>query len=273
MKQRRYPAAKLGPIVVGTAFTLLWLLERKRPLRAAVEPVRRRQARNAVFAALAAATVHVAERPIVDPLARAVERRRWGLLPQLGLPRWAETAAALALLDYTLYVWHVLVHRVPALWRFHAVHHVDLDLDASTAVRFHAGELTISVPWRAMQVACIGVSRRDLKLWQQALLVSVFFHHSNLRLPVPLERALACLVVTPRLHGIHHSNREEIRDANWSSGLTIWDWLHGTLRTDVPQAAITIGVEAYPAPDDVTLPRALAMPFHHPPRPSHNRQR
>lgn len=273
MKQRRYPAAKLGPVVIGGVFALLWWLEWKSPLRAAVEPPVRRQGRNAVFAALAAATVQLAERPVVDPVARAIARRRWGLLPRLALPQWAETAAALVLLDYTLYLWHVLVHRVPALWRFHAVHHVDLDLDASTAVRFHFGELTISVPWRAMQVACIGVSPRDLKLWQQALLVSVLFHHSNVRLPVRLERGLALLVMTPRLHGIHHANRQALRDANWSSGLTVWDWLHGTLRTDVPQEAITIGVESYGRPDDVTLPRVLTMPFHNAPRLGDNRQR
>lgn len=273
MKQRRCPAGKLGPVVIGSAFVLLWWLERKSPLRRAVESPARRQARNAVFAVLAAATVQLAERPVVEPLARAVERRRWGLLPRLALPRWAETAAALVLLDYTLYLWHVLVHRVPALWRFHAVHHADLDMDTTTAVRFHFGELAISVPWRAMQVAVIGVSPRDLKLWQEALLVSVCFHHSNLRMSRPLERALACVVVTPRLHGIHHSNHAPTRNANWSSGLTVWDWLHGTLRADVPQEAVTIGVEPYRTPADVALTRMLAMPFHHPPRLSDNRQR
>jgi sterol desaturase/sphingolipid hydroxylase (fatty acid hydroxylase superfamily) len=190
-----------------------------------------------------------------------VEARRWGLLKRAPLPRWLETVAGLVLLDYTLYLWHVLVHRVPALWRFHAVHHVDLDLDASTAVRFHAGELLISVPWRAMQVCIIGVSPATLTLWQRLLLIEILFHHSNVRLPQRLERALSRLVVTPRLHGIHHANRELIRNVNWSSGLTVWDWLHGTLRDDIPQDEIVIGVEGFHDPRDVTLPRVLAMPF------------
>jgi sterol desaturase/sphingolipid hydroxylase (fatty acid hydroxylase superfamily) len=150
---------------------------------------------------------------------------------------------------------------VPALWRFHAVHHVDRDLDASTALRFHFGELAVSVPWRTAQVAAIGVSRDDLRLWQRALLVSILFHHSNLRLPPRVERVLGVFVVTPALHGIHHANEERIRDANWSSGLVLWDWLHGTLETHVPQEAITIGVEGYDDPDDVTLPRILTLPF------------
>ena len=226
-----------------------------------VEPRVRHHVRNGAVAALAAVTVQLLERPVVQPLARYVERRRWGLLKAMRLPPWAEAAAALLLLDYTLYVWHVLVHRVPALWRFHAVHHVDLDLDASTAVRFHFGELAISIPWRAAQVAAIGVSPATLHLWQQAVLVSILFHHSNVRLPARAERLLEHLVVTPRLHGIHHADVEEIRNSNWSSGLTVWDWLHGTLLTDVPQDAIRIGVEGYEDPADVALPRILAMPF------------
>jgi len=246
---------------VLASFALLWWFERRRPLRPAVEPPPRRQARNLTIAALAAVTVHIAERPLVEPLARRVEQRSWGLLKRASLPHWLEVIAGVVLLDYTLYIWHVLVHRVPALWRFHAVHHVDLDLDASTAIRFHAGELAISVPWRAMQVWIIGVAPRTLTLWQHLLLIEILFHHSNIRLPHRVERALSCLVVTPRLHGIHHSNREAIRDANWSSGLTLWDWLHGTLRNDIPQEEITIGVEGYEDPRDVMLPRVLAMTF------------
>lgn len=261
MKQRRYPVRQLGPLLVFGAFVVLWWLERRKPLRDTVEPTVARQSRNAAVAALAALTVQLAEQPVVDPLARVVERRGWGLLSRFRGPSWAHTAAALLLLDYTLYLWHVLVHRVPALWRFHVVHHVDRDLDASTAVRFHFGELALSVPWRAMQVVAIGVTPAELKLWQQLLLGSILFHHSNVRIPAAVERVLSRAVMTPRLHGIHHSDDEVIRDANWSSGLTIWDWLHGTLQTGIPQSAITIGVAPYDGPEDVRLSRILAMPF------------
>jgi sterol desaturase/sphingolipid hydroxylase (fatty acid hydroxylase superfamily) len=260
MKQRRYPAVQLGGLVVAAAFALLWLAERKRPLRRRVEPVLPHQARNAAVAALAAATVQLAEMPVVAPIAALVASRRVGLLGRM--PHgWLRTVLSLLLLDYSLYVWHVLTHRVPLLWRFHAVHHVDLDLDASTAVRFHFGELALSVPWRAAQVALIGVSPRDLRLWQQALLVSILFHHSNVRLPRDVERAVAVFIMTPHLHGIHHANEPALRDCNWSSGLSIWDRIHGTYRHDVPQAEIRIGVEGHEEPQDVALPRILAMPF------------
>ena len=164
-------------------------------------------------------------------------------------------------MDYTLYLWHVLVHRVSWLWRFHVVHHCDLDMDASTALRFHAGEMAISVPYRAAQVALIGVAPRPLSIWQTFLFVSILFHHSNLHLPLWLEHFLAPLIVTPRMHGIHHSIIEKETNSNWSSGLTVWDWLHGTLRLDVPQDEIDIGVPAYRHPNGVTLPRLVEMPF------------
>jgi sterol desaturase/sphingolipid hydroxylase (fatty acid hydroxylase superfamily) len=189
------------------------------------------------------------------------EERRWGLLKIFNLPAWVEVTVAVVLMDYTLYIWHVLTHRVPFLWRFHLVHHVDLDLDASTALRFHFGELLLSVPWRAAQVLVLGVSPLALSTWQTLLLVSIMFHHSNVRLPIDVEQTLNRIIVTPRMHGIHHSIMREETDSNWSSGLTIWDRLHGTLRLDVPQDQITIGVPAYRSPEELAFPAILKLPF------------
>lgn len=210
---------------------------------------------------MAALTVRLAEKPVVEPLARAVARRRIGLLQRYRLPLWCECAIGIALMDYTLYLWHRLMHRAAPLWRYHLPHHVDLDLDASTALRFHFSELVLSVPWRAGQVCLIGVSPLTLSLWQTFLMLSILFHHSNVELPEKFERLLSCLVMTPRLHGIHHSTVRAETDSNWSSGLTVWDWLHGTLRTDVPGRSITIGVPAYRDAAEVTLKKILAMPF------------
>jgi sterol desaturase/sphingolipid hydroxylase (fatty acid hydroxylase superfamily) len=251
-------------LLVGGAFGALLWLERRRPLRRSVESKLRRQGRNFAVAALSAATIQLTEKPVTAPLSQLVERRRWGLLKQLDLPAWLETTLAVALLDYTLYLWHILLHRVPLLWRFHEPHHVDLDMDASTALRFHFGEMILSVPWRAAQIVLIGVSPRALSLWQVATLIEVMFQHSNVELPVEGERLLCRIVVTPRMHGIHHSIVAEETGSNWSSGLTLWDWLHGTLRLNVPQQAITIGVPAYRDPEQVTLPKVLAMPLEGP---------
>jgi sterol desaturase/sphingolipid hydroxylase (fatty acid hydroxylase superfamily) len=248
-------------LLIGGALGALAWLEARRPLRRSVESKRRRQGRNFAVAALSLATAQLVEKPVTTPLTQLVERRRWGLLKQLPLPRSVETTLAVVLLDYTLYLWHILVHRLPFLWRFHQPHHVDLDMDASTALRFHFGEIALSVPWRALQVVLIGVSPSALKLWQTATLLEVMFHHSNVELPVEVERRLCRIIVTPRMHGIHHSVVREEADSNWSSGLTLWDWLHGTLRLNVPQQEIVIGVPAYREPEQVTLPKVLAMPF------------
>ena len=217
--------------------------------------------RNLAVAGVAAAALQLSERPVVERLTALVERRTVGLLKSVALPRVLEIALAVVLLDYTLYVWHVLTHRVPWLWRFHLVHHADHDLDASTALRFHFGELVVSTGWRAAQVLLIGVSPQSYLMWQNLLLVSILFHHSNVRLPVGAERRLNLLLVTPRMHGIHHSTVRGERDANWSSGLTLWDRLHGTLRLNVPQAVIEIGVPAYREPEELGLFELLKLPF------------
>ena len=249
----------IGPIVALAALaTLLWL-ERRRPLRKQVEPGVRRVARNFALGGVTSAVLAVAERPLVRPLAREIEARRWGIVQALPLPAFARTALTLALMDYTLYLWHVLLHRSPALWRLHEPHHADLDLDASTAARFHLLEFVASIPWRAVQIVLIGTGPRVLALWQRLTLIEVFFHHSNVRLPRGLERWLARLVVTPRLHGIHHSVVRSERDSNFSSGLAVWDYLHGTVRTNVPQQRITIGLPNHQMPEPLT--HVLSMPF------------
>ena len=260
MKVGDVPKWVSGPLVVGAFGLFLWL-ERRRPLRRAIEARLTREARNLAVAAAGAAALQLTERPVIGPLSALIERRRWGLLKRACLPVWLEVVLAVILLDYTLYLWHVLTHRVPFLWRFHAVHHVDLDLDASTALRFHFAELALSVPWRAAQVLVLGVSPLSFSVWQTLLFLSIMFHHSNLRLPFNFERRLNRLLVTPRMHGIHHSIVLEETNSNWSSGLTLWDYLHGTLRLNVPQEEISIGLPAYRQPEKVGLLKILAMPF------------
>lgn len=239
----------------------LVILEHRRPLRSEKESKPRRNARNLAVAALAAATLHFAESPILYPLAKRVQQRRWGLLNWLRLPQALGLVAGVLLLDYTHYIQHVLHHRVPLLWRFHAVHHVDLDLDASTALRFHFGEIAISVPYRVTQVLLIGADPQTLLAWQTLTLFSILFHHSNIRLRQSAENRLVRVIVTPRMHGIHHSNEPQNQNSNWSGGLTIWDALHGTLNLGAPQDETDIGVRGFERPDQVTLPKILIQPF------------
>ena len=254
------PAGLVAAVVFGSFATLV-VLEGLRPLRPSVEPKPRRVARNLGLAGLGAAVLSVLQAPLLVPVAEWARGEQVGLLNRVALPRAAEIAAAVVLLDYTLWHWHWLTHRVPFLWRFHLVHHVDLDLDASTALRFHFGELALSVPYRFAQVVLIGADPLAVSVWQALLLASILFQHSNVRLPAGLERVLVRLVVTPRMHGIHHSDYENETNSNWSSLISAWDYLHGTLVLGVPQRAVTIGVPAYRDRREVTLGKLIALPF------------
>ncbi|MFW7380736.1 MAG: sterol desaturase family protein [Oligoflexus sp.] len=251
----------LNNLCIGAAIgSLLWL-ERKLPLRRSVEPKLRHDARNFVMAASTALTIRLTEKPLAMKAMALSDNHRIGLLHRFKAPAAVKSALAVVMLDYTLYVWHVLTHKVPFLWRFHQVHHVDLDLTATTAIRFHFGEMAISAIYRSGQVFFIGASPRALNLWQTLTLIEILFHHSNVKLPMKWERLISAFVVTPRMHAIHHSTRQDETDSNWSSGMSIWDRLHRTLRLDVPQERIRIGVPAYGESSELKLWDVLSQPF------------
>jgi sterol desaturase/sphingolipid hydroxylase (fatty acid hydroxylase superfamily) len=245
-------------VIVGG---FLLIAERLAPLRRSVESKLRRIVRNLSAGGVSLALMSLLQAPVLQPAAAWIARDRIGLLQLVQWPRWIETLTAIVLLDYTLWWWHWASHRIPFIWRFHLVHHVDRDMDASTALRFHFGELALSIPIRAAQIIVIGVDARTLWLWQTILFASILFHHSNVRLPLRLERLLVRLIVTPRMHGIHHSDRLEETNSNWSSLLSAWDFLHRTMRFDVPQESVVIGVPAYRDARNVTLGKILLLPF------------
>lgn len=242
-------------------FAVLYYFEKRRPLRDEVEPKQINTIRNLTIASTAGLAVSFLEKPVAGKLTKFVEEKSFGLLKILRLPKAVETFFAVLLLDYTLYIWHVLTHKNPFLWRFHRVHHADLDLTASTAIRFHFGEISISVLFRAGQILLIGVSPEALKIWQNLLFLSIFFHHSNVRLPKDFEEKLEKFIVTPRLHGIHHSENQSQMDSNWSSGLSIWDKIHGTFQNEIEENTFRIGVEGLENPKSASLSKMLIEPF------------
>lgn len=244
----------------ATLFSGLLLIEWRRPLRVSVESKGRRWIKNALITALGAVLLQKIEQPIIVRLSRGVERRRIGLLNVMQVPEPIRTIGAICLMDYTLFVWHMLVHKVPVLWKFHSVHHADLDMDVTTANRFHFGELGISIAWRGLQVLTLGVNPGALKIWQYLLTVSILFHHSNIRLPLRFERLLGVLFVTPRMHEIHHSVNEVETDSNFSSGLSVWDHLHNTHRPPTDDRK-TIGLSRFRNSAEVTLTEMLLLPF------------
>lgn len=247
--------------VIIIVFGAMLMLERWRPLRREVEPKPRRVFRNLTTGATALAVSALLQIPLLVPVSHWTMAHHFGLLNVIAMPATLRTVLAVVLLDYTLWFWHYANHRVPFLWRFHLVHHVDLDLDASTALRFHFGEQALSVLYRCFQIAAIGATPFAVWTWQAILFAAILFHHSNVELPISWERRLVRFVVTPRMHGIHHSDRLNETNSNWSSLLSWWDYLHGTIILGVPQNQVTIGVPAYQNPSDVTIGRILLLPF------------
>ena len=241
-----------GALLAAVGIAALLLAERRWPRRARTQAEPVRTARNVALGAMALTVVATGQGG-ARRLATRVERDRLGLVQLLPTPLLRD-AAAFLLLDYTMYLWHVATHRVPLLWRLHLVHHIDLDMDASTALRFHAVDMALSIPLRRVQIRLLGVGPRALAAWEAFFGASVLFHHSNLRLAG--DARLAWLLTTPGMHDIHHRAEVSATDSNWSSGLSLWDRLHGTLRL-APSAA-PIGVPAYREPG---LAVALALPF------------
>ncbi len=242
-------------------FAVGLVLEWFRPLRRVTTSKPRRVIRNLGITALNSTALQLVFFPGVLWVSRTVEESHWGVLGTLPLNPWIKIMLGILLFDYTLYLWHRMNHVFPILWRFHNVHHVDLDMDVSTASRFHFGELILSTGYRSLQVILIGSDPFTLLLFETLVITAAQFHHSNIRLPLDLERRLGRLLVTPRMHGIHHSIVRDETDSNWSTIFPFWDRLHGTLRLDVAQAEITIGVPSYREDREVSFFRLLLLPF------------
>ncbi|MEP7014837.1 MAG: sterol desaturase family protein [Verrucomicrobiota bacterium] len=248
------------PLVVGIFVALLWLQWRF-PLRRQHVTLLRRIVRNLLLSIPSHVVLRWAMLPIPIAIAAWAQHRQLGLLNWVRLPGPLSIVTGLLLMDYAYWWWHWANHMVPLFWRFHNVHHTDLDMDVSTASRFHFGEMLFSTGFLSIAVLLFGIAPAMLICFFITFEVATLFHHSNWRLPIGLERILNRVIVTPRMHGIHHSIVQRETNSNWGTIFCWWDKLHRTLRRDVPQSEITIGVAAYRNQDELTLGRLLLLPF------------
>jgi sterol desaturase/sphingolipid hydroxylase (fatty acid hydroxylase superfamily) len=251
----------VGRPVLAALFVILFCLQWQFPLRRNHFGVFRRLVRNWILSIPGFIIVRLALLPIPLALAIWAQRQHMGLLNWFSVPAWFATIATFLLMDYAYWWWHWANHMVPLFWRFHNVHHTDLDLDVSTAARFHFGEMFFSAGFLSLSVLLFGIAPMMLLAFFLALESATLFHHSNWRLPIRVERVLNLAIVTPRMHGIHHSIVQRETNSNWGTVFCWWDKLHGSLRRDIPQDAITIGVAAYRDEQELTLGKLLALPF------------
>ncbi|HEY7766171.1 MAG TPA: sterol desaturase family protein [Aestuariivirgaceae bacterium] len=228
------------------AFAALFALERlfpaARPLlgRLAEKALARalRLAKNLSFAAINA----ILSPLIVIPVTAAASD--WALDWR---PLWLNGAAGLAfdllLLDLWVYWWHRANHEVPFLWRFHEVHHLDQFLDVTSGVRFHLGEVLMSAVVRAGVIVALAIPLTSVVAFETLLLLATMFHHSNVKLPGRLERALSMLVVTPSIHWVHHHAIRRDTDSNYATILSVWDHLFASRSATIRTPDLRIGVE------------------------------
>lgn len=152
----------------------------------------------------------------------------FGLFHQIDLPWWAETLALFVLLDFAVWLQHLAMHRYPLLWRMHKVHHVDRDLDVSTALRFHPFELVVSTVYKSAWVALLGAPVMVVLAFEAWLNANAMFNHSNIAVPRWLDRLIRPFLVTPDMHLVHHSTLPDEQQRNFGFALTLWDRLCGT---------------------------------------------
>ena len=190
--------------------------------------------------------------------ARWAERAGFGLLHQLPAPVWAAIPLTLLLLDLVSYGWHRANHRVALLWRLHRVHHSDPTFTVSTGVRFHPGELLLSLPIRVAAILLVGASVVAVLIFEVVFTFANLIEHGDIDLARPAERLLTPVLVTPALHRRHHTKSGRARDSNFGTIFSTWDRLFGTYFPSDSTAQIQTGL---PDLEAVPLGRALLMPF------------
>jgi sterol desaturase/sphingolipid hydroxylase (fatty acid hydroxylase superfamily) len=196
-------------------------------------------------------------------MAVLAQDRGWGLFNAVEVPAVLALIASVLALDLVIYLQHVLVHAVPALWRLHRMHHADLDFDVTTGARFHPLEIVLSMLIKLAAVVVLGAPALAVLIFEVLLNATAMFNHANLRIPGSVDRVLRLFVVTPDMHRVHHSAVPSETNSNFGFNLPWWDRLLGTYQAQ-PAAgheAMTIGIEQFREPKYLRLDWLLIQPF------------
>ena len=218
---------------------------------------------NLALVAIDALLLRLAFPVLAVGLAAVAAQRGFGLLHVWELPFWLAFAVALLMLDMTIYLQHVIFHAVPMLWRLHRMHHADLEIDVTTGLRFHPVEILLSMGLKLGVVAALGPPASAVLVFEILLNATSMFNHSNLRLPLGLDRLLRWVVVTPDMHRVHHSIRPAETNSNFGFNLPWWDRMLGTYRAQPIDGheRMTIGIEQFRSRSDLRLDRMLLQPL------------
>jgi sterol desaturase/sphingolipid hydroxylase (fatty acid hydroxylase superfamily) len=198
-------------------------------------------------------------------MAFLAESKGWGLFNILPLPAWLVIPPAVLLLDLIIYGQHVAFHTVPMLWRLHRLHHADLEFDVTTGLRFHPGEILLSMAIKLAAVAVLGALPLAVLFFEILLNATSLFNHGNVRLPQGLDCILRLFIVTPDMHRVHHSIDRRETDSNFGFNLPWWDRLFGTYRAQpaLGHDRMTLGIDAFRDLRELRLDRMLWQPMRH----------
>ncbi len=254
-------------LIRGGAFLIVFMLlaitEHFAPRRKLSISKIRRWRINLAIVALNPLSVAVVFPFLPIGLALLASEQNWGLLNQWALPYWLKILIGFVVLDFVIYMHHVLHHTLPTLWRLHMMHHADLDFDLTTGLRFHPIEIIISMIIKLAAVAALGVPPIAVLSFEIALNATSMFNHSNIIIPVKTDRFLRLLVVTPDMHRVHHSVIIKETNSNFGFNLPWWDRLFGTYKDqpDKGHTDMVIGLPQYRDQRKLSLPRLLILPF------------
>ena len=256
------PLIRLSVFAAGLAALMAWeLLAPRRPLTVGRW---RRWPSNMGVVVIDALLLRILFPTAAVGLALVAEANGWGLLNLIASPDWLAIVIAIILLDLVIYAQHVLFHAMPLLWRLHRMHHADLDIDVTTGIRFHPVEILLSMVIKLGAVVVLGAPALGVMIFEILLNATSMFSHSNVRLPVGVDRWVRRIVVTPDMHRVHHSIVRQETNSNFGFNLPWWDRLFGTYRAQ-PRAghdAIVIGIHGHTDPREVArLDSMLLMPF------------
>ena len=190
------------------------------------------------------------------------ETQGWGLFNAVAVPFWVAFVVSLAVLDFAIYIQHVMFHAVPALWRLHRMHHADLGFDVTTGLRFHPIEILLSMGFKIAVLAALGAPAVAVLVFEVVLNATAMFNHGNVRMPRRLDALLRLFVVTPDMHRVHHSIVPAETNSNFGFNIPWWDRLFGTYRAQ-PAAGhdgMTIGIEQFRTTRDQWLDKMLVQP-------------
>lgn len=230
------------PLLVGSVLGVLWFLEAMCPMFNFKPGRLKHDASNIALGAMNAVLAGVLFTSLVLWVTSWAADHHVGLLNYLDAGPLLEMVIGLLLFDCWQYWWHRLNHRVEFFWRFHAVHHSDAAMDASSAVRFHTVEILYSSLVRLLILPLIGLTIEHLLIYELLLLPVILFQHSNVAVPAALDKVLRVFIVTPRIHWVHHSHLKVETDSNYSSLLSVWDRLFGSFRLRDDPQSIRLGL-------------------------------